>query len=103
VVSGIENLSRVVGRIRDREAHPRLAGWDLVTLAVERVESVPGTADLLTPPADGPLTVAVRRELLGDAPAGSHLSARVRVTPRGLMAEPHPSDGDFSVRPPRLT
>jgi hypothetical protein len=100
VVSAAENLTRVVGTVRERAPHPHLDGWDVVTLDVDHAEGVPGKADLVSARARGPFAVAVRRELLGDAGAGSRVSARVRWTPQGAMAEPHPDEGAFSVRPP---
>jgi hypothetical protein len=43
--------------------------------------------------------IAVRRELLGAAEPGWQLSCRVKLTPNGPMAEPHPAVGDLSVTP----
>jgi len=97
VVAPIENLTTVRGTITARRAHPRLSGWDLVTLVVEHIEPVPGTPDLLSPWIQGDLELAVRRELLGEAPPGARLSCRAKVTPQGAMCEPHPHAEDFTI------
>ena len=51
---------------------------------------------------DGPadVDIAVRRELLGAAEPGWHLRCRVKLTPDGPMAEPHPAAHDLTVTPP---
>jgi hypothetical protein len=105
VVAPVENLTRVSGVVTERSPHPELPDWDLVTLLVDRAEAVPGRADLvsgnlLSAGQPSLLPVAVRRELLGAAPVGARLTCRVKFTPNGAMAEPHPAEGDFVVDPP---
>ena len=100
MVAAVENLTRVEGTITRRAPHPELRGWDLVTLSVDRTESVPGKADLLSGRAGHSLEIAVRRELLDHAGEGWHLSARVRVTPAGPMAEPQPDASDWRLAAP---
>lgn len=97
MVAPIENLTTLVGTITERAPHPDLDGWDVLTVSREDTRSVPGKNDLLSGGTDETLRVAVRRDLLGDASTGWRLSARVRLTPAGLMAEPYPKDGDFQV------
>lgn len=100
MVSAVENLSRVVGTITARAGHPALDGWDLVTLSVDRIHSVPGKTDLLSARTDEPLRIAVRRALLGEATVGWWLSGLVRVTPGGPMAQPYPTVGDWQLDKP---
>lgn len=98
MVSPPPNLTRLSGSILGRRPHPTLPGWDVVVLAVETSSPVPGLRDLAgprlrTPPGEGPpagpphVEVAVRRDLLGAAGPGWHLTCRVKVTPDGLMAD----------------
>ena len=105
------NLTVVSGRVLARRAHDTLPGWDAVTLAVDATAPVPGMRDIVgptlprTPAADGQgsgppeLVVAVRRNLLGQAAPGWHLTARVKHTPNGPMAEQHPAPDDLVVSP----
>lgn len=101
MVAAAPNLTRVTGTISGRRPHPALEGWDLVALAVEGTEPVPGRADLvsrrLRPGA--PLEVAVRRELLGDAGPGWRVVARVRGTAGDVLAERAPAPGDLVLEP----
>ena len=82
-----------------RSPHPRLDGYDLVTLSLERAEAVPDKADLLGSQVGRPIELAVRRALLGGAGAGATLRCRAKRTPDGAMCEPHPDPGDFQVTP----
>lgn len=100
MVAPIENLTLLVGAITERIPHPELRGWDLVALSVDGTHSVPGKADLLSARRDDPLPVAVRRELLGDAPVGSRLQVRARMTVNGAIAEAYPKAGDLRVDQP---
>jgi hypothetical protein len=103
VVSAAPNLTRVSGTILDRRPHPTLDGWDVVSLAVESTAPVEGLRDLVGPRlAKGPseLEVAVPSELLGPAGRGWHVAVRVKLTPDGPMARPHPRAGEFSVEGP---
>ncbi len=107
MVSAAPNLTRVSGTILERRPHPTLAGWDLVTLAVESTAPVEGRRDLVGPrlaagegDGAGELEVAVPGDLLGPAGRGWHLVARVKLTPNGPMARPHPGGGDFETRAP---
>jgi len=101
VVSPPPNLTEVSGSILARRPHPTLPDWDVVSLAVDSSSPVPGVRDiagprLRTPPGEGPpagppeVDVAVRRDLLGAAGPGWHLTCRVKLTPDGLMAERRP-------------
>src|SRR6478672_127200 len=91
------NLTVVTGTVLDRRPSETLPDWDAVTLAVDDVAAVPGLRDLVRPhapeepPARPELVVAVRRELLDGAAPGWRLRCRVRLTPHGAMAEPHPA------------
>jgi hypothetical protein len=110
VVAPAPNLTTVTGTVLARRPHDTLPDWDVVTLAVDDVADVPGLRDLVGPnlrKAGVPgrdttprLDVAVRRELLGDAAPGWLLRCRVRLTPNGAMAEPHPAPSDVALEPP---
>jgi hypothetical protein len=109
VVAAAPNLTRVTGTVLDRRPHPTLPGRDAVVLAVDETQRVPGLRDFVAPvlaraPAgdDGrrTLEVVVRRDLLGDAAPGWRLTCRVRLTPNGLLAEPHPAAGEFALHEP---
>ena len=106
MVAAAPNLTLVTGTIVGRRRHPTLADRDVVVLAVDGTEEVPGMRDLVGPAVaraeprdDGrrEVEVAVRRELLGDAGPGWRLTCRVRFTPNGVMAEPHPAEDAFAV------
>ena len=108
MVSAAPNLTQVTGTIVARAPHPTLADRDVVVLAVDGTQEVPGMRDLVGPavsraePGDDgrpEVEVAVRRELLGDAAPGWRLTCRVRFTPNGLLAEPHPRVDAFAVDP----
>ena len=108
MVSAAPNLTRLTGTILTRRPHPTLADRDVVVLAVDSTEEVPGLRDLVGPAVaraetldDGrrEVELAVPRGLLGDAAPGWRLTCRVRLTPNGLLAEPHPPDGAFAVHP----
>jgi hypothetical protein len=108
MVSAAPNLTQVTGTVVARFPHPTLADQDVVVLAVDRTQDVPGLRDLVGPAVaraeprdDGrrEVEIAVPRALLGDAAPGWQLMCRVRFTPNGLMAEPHPADDAFAVHP----
>jgi hypothetical protein len=112
VVSPPPNLTLVSGTVLARRPHETLSDWDLVSLSVDATSPVPGMRDLVGPSIlrtasrhDGPgdvraeVAIAVRRELLGAVEPGWHLSCRVKFTPNGPIAEPHPAGRDFTVRP----
>ena len=111
MVSPAPNLTVVSGRVLAWRPHDTLPDWDAVTLAVDGTAPVPGLRDMVgpnlprTPTAgaagsDPPeLVVAVRRDLLGDAAPGWHLTVRVKQTPDGPMAEQHPAPEDLLVAP----
>jgi hypothetical protein len=111
VVAPSPNLTTVTGTVLDRRPHDTLPDWDAVTLAVDDVADVPGLRDLVGPylrraaVSDDPdttprLEVAVRRELLDAAAPGWRLRCRVRLTPNGVLAEPHPAPSDVALEPP---
>ncbi len=112
MVSPPPNLTQVSGSILARRPHPTLPDWDVVSLAVDSSSPVPGLRDIAGPrllrtpsvagpPAESPqVDVAVRRDLLDSAGPGWHLTCRVKVTPGGLMAEPHPP-GAVALEPPQ--
>ena len=89
MVSAVDNLTRLAGPLVDRRHHPQLPDWELVLLDVQEVEPVPGRADLLSRRLGERLEVAVPTSVLGVAAPPEHLSVRARLTPRGVMAEPH--------------
>ena len=106
MVSAAPNLSRVTGTVLARRPHPTLPERDAVLLAVDATQRVDGLRDLLGPvlaraPArdDGrrEIEVVVRRQLLGEAGPGWRLTCRVRFTPNGLLAEPHPAPEAFAL------
>ena len=93
-----ENLTEVEGEIVAREPHPRLADFDEVVVNVQRAAPVEGKPDLVRPTPGDDLRVAVRRELIGDAPPGARVRLRAARTSSGdVMAEPHPAPEDFSI------
>jgi hypothetical protein len=89
VVAPVDNLTRLTGTLRDRRPHPSLGGWELVALDVQEVEPVPGRADLLSRRRGETLEVAVPSATLAGAEPGGRVSVRARLTPRGVMSEPH--------------
>jgi hypothetical protein len=109
VVAAAPNLTRVTGTVVSRRPHATLPGRDAVVLAVDDTMRVPGLRDLVGPLlARAPLRddgrreveVVVRRELLGPAAPGWRLTCRVRFTPNGLLAEPHPAAEASALHPP---
>lgn len=93
-----ENLTEVEGVIASREPHPRRPGFDDVVLNIQRAAPVEGKADLVQPAPGDDLHVAVRHELIGDAPPGARVRLRAARTSSGdVMAEPHPAPEDFSI------
>ena len=98
-MQGIENLTRLRGRILRRVPHPVRAGYDLLTLQVNETQAVEGKADLLGSHAGGTLDVAVRSELLPHAESSddAQVDLRAKMTPDGALAEPHPEPGNFTV------
>jgi len=89
VVSAPDNLTRLGGPLVQRRTHPQLPGWELVLLDVQEVEPVAGRADLLSRRLGERLEVAVPGAVLGAAAPPDRLDVRARLTPRGVMAEPH--------------
>jgi hypothetical protein len=111
VVAPPPNLTTITGTVLARRPSETLPDWDVVTLAVDDVAAVPGLRDLVGPNLRQPsgvdddagppeLVLAVRRELLDDAGPGWRLRCRVRLTPNGAMAEPHPAPPDIGLEPP---
>jgi hypothetical protein len=93
-----ENLTRLEGRITGRAAHPDLPGYDEVQVEIESAEPVAGTAQLLRPEPGETIRLAVRRELLDEAPESARVRLRAALTSRGeAMAEPHPEAEDFAI------
>jgi hypothetical protein len=98
MVSVRENLTQVEGVIVRREPHPTRPDYDDVVLEVERTEPVADLPDLLHIASGDELHVAVRPELLGEAPPGRRVRLRAARTSRcDVMAEPHPEPGHFAV------
>ena len=95
----IENLTRITGKIVSRAPHPTLTDFDVVKLYLKKAEPVEGRADLLSAHTNQEISVAVRRDLLGDVHAGAELQCRAKRIPEGAMCEPHPEPGNFSVNP----
>lgn len=95
-----ENLSIVIGHVVERAAHPRLDGWELVTVHVDDTTAAPDRADLLSARRGQDLPVAFRGGLLGDAAPGDRLRFRAELIPDGAMAEPHPDAGDLTILGP---
>ena len=89
MVAPVDNLTRLTGTLRGRSPHPTRDGWELVLLDVAEVEPVAGRADLLSRRCGETVEVAVPAAVLADAAPGGALSVRARLTPRGVMAEPH--------------
>ncbi len=106
MVSAAPNLTRVTGTVLARRPHPTLPDRDAVLLAVDETQRVDSLRDLVGPVLararlreDGrrEVEVVVRRELLGEAAPGWRLTCRVRLTPNGLLAEPHPAPDAFAL------
>ncbi len=100
-MQAVENLTRLSGRLLAREPHPDRPGWDSVLVHVEDAAPVPGRADLLSRHKGEDLPVAFRRELLADAGPGARLTFRARFTAAGVLAEPHPDEGDLIIHAER--
>ncbi|MFC5749827.1 hypothetical protein [Actinomadura rugatobispora] len=100
MVQSIDNLTALTGRVAEIGPHPRLAGWDRVLMDVLDAGPVPGRADLLSRRAGERLELAVRHDLLGNAAPGATLRLRAKLSSGEVIAEPHPDEGDFTVRPP---
>lgn len=98
-MQGIDNLTRLRGRILQRVPHPTRAGYEQLTLQITQAQAVPDRADLLGRHQGNTLEVAVRSDLLAGTPAqaGAEVDLRAKMTPDGALAEPHPEPGDFSV------
>ncbi|MFN0094678.1 MAG: hypothetical protein ACKVVT_07860 [Dehalococcoidia bacterium] len=101
MVNAPENRSFLTGKILGRKAHPTLADYDFVELAVARADDVEGFRNLLSPTVGSTILVAARRELLGAAEAGQELRCPARRTPDGAMADANPEPGAFTVGKPR--
>jgi hypothetical protein len=111
VVSAAPNLTRVTGTVLARRPHETLPERDAVLLAVDETQRVDNLRDLVgqvlaraRPRDDGrrELEVVVRRQLLGEAGPGWRLTCRVRFTPNGLLAEPHPAPAAFALEPEEI-
>ena len=89
MVAPVDNLTRLTGTLRERRPHPSRDGWELVVLEVREAEPVAGRADLLSRRRGESVEVAVPTAALADASAGGPLSVRARLTPRGVVSEPH--------------
>ena len=89
MVAPVDNLTRLTGTLRERRPHPSRAGWELVVLDVTDVEPVAGRADLLSRRRGEAVEVAVPTAALADAAPGGRLSVRAKLTPRGVVSEPH--------------
>lgn len=100
MVQAIDNLTTIVGSILSLSDHPTLAGYEIVMLWLEEVRPIEGKADLITGRITDPVSLAVPRELLGNAQPGWRLRCRAKRTPDGAMCEPHPAPGEFSLLPP---
>ena len=99
MVQGVENLTRLSGRLVSREPDPRRPDWDVVVVRVATADPVAGKADLLSRRVGEDLAVAFRRELLAGAGPGARLTFRAQFVPEGAIAEPYPDDGDLLVQP----
>jgi len=99
VVAPVDNLTQLAGEVLAVEPHPSLAGYAVVRLAVRSAEPVEGRADLLSRRAGQELDVAVPSALLSPAAPGSRLACRARLTARGVLCEPHPPPGAFTLAP----
>jgi len=95
----VENLTRLSGHLVAREAHPHRPGWDVVVVRIDDAGPVADKADLLSRYKGGDLSVAFRSELLVGASPGARLTFRARLTSNGVLAEPHPGDGDLLINP----
>ena len=88
MVQGIENLTRLDGRLVTREPDPRRADRDVAVIRVEHAVPVAGKVDLLSRRVGEDLVVAFRRELLAGAGPGARLTFRAHLVPEGAIAEP---------------
>ena len=98
MVQGIENLSRIDGRVVARRAHPTLPDYDVLRVAVDSAAPVEGKVNLLGDHVGQEIDVAVRRGLVAQAGTGTRLQCRVKRTPDGAMCEANPAPEDFSLR-----
>jgi len=98
MVQGIENLSHIDGRVVARRAHPTLADYDVLRVAVDSAAPVEGKANLLGDHVGQEIDVAVRRSLIPQAGTATRLRCRAKRTPDGAMCEGNPAPEDFSLR-----
>lgn len=93
-----ENLTALEGEIVRREPDPRRSGFDTVVLKVTGAAPVEGKPDLIGASSGAEIPVAVRRDLIASAEPGMRIRMRASRTSSGdVMAEPHPSPGDFGI------
>ena len=95
-----ENLTVIIGRLLRRRPHPRLEGWESVTVHIDDTRPVRGRADLLSRHRNTDLPVAFRASLLGDAAPGDDLVFRAYLSRDGARAEPDPAPGDLAITRP---
>lgn len=100
MVNVVENLTNIGGRIIEREPHPTLPGYDLVSVTLDVIAPVPGVRSLIDAREGTTMTVAVRRELLGDAGPGYRIHCRAKRTAGGAMCEGHPAPENFGISAP---
>lgn len=99
MVQVIENLARLTGHILSCSSHPRIANFDLIEMKLDSNQEVEGLPNLIANVQGDVLEISVRRGLLGSNPLGATISCRAKVTPNGVMCEPHPAADNFSISP----
>lgn len=87
----------MVGTIVASQPHPELGEYDVVTLDIERTDPVEGKSNLLAVDSGSRIDVTIRRTLLGAAAAGARIHFRAKRTLNGVMGEPHPEPGNFTI------
>ena len=97
MVQAQENLTQLVGTVVATQPHSELPGYETVTVQVEQAQPVEGKANMIAAQPGERMDVSVRRELLEGADVGSRIRFRAKRTVDGVMSEPHPEPGDFTV------
>ena len=103
MVQSIANLSYIEGTVLARRQSARRAGWDDVTIVVERAYRVDERADLLGSRLGEEVVITAPHDLLADAAPGWTLRGHVMVGgPGTVLAAPQavPGGGRFDAEPP---
>ncbi|MEX5301239.1 hypothetical protein [Kocuria sabuli] len=94
MVHVVDNRTAITGTVLAVEGHPRLRGFCLVTLRLEKSEPVEDARDLLTSRRGQEILLSVRSRMLGSARPGTVLSCLAKSTVDGDMCVPGPTGED---------